>query len=292
VTLLDFVHPKRDVLIRRFEITNISAEPKEFGMMTFSEVTSTNPDISSSLFDFRNEALIQYRNSTYIGISSDSETMQFQLGNNAQDAAINTYLNGFDSIGMMKDAAVSWNLGRFEPNETKHFNLYICASDTLKNCKSLIKAVKQDGAASLLEDTELYWKGYLSSTKPLKCQNVVLTELYKRSLLVFKLMYDKKSGALLAAPELDEYFTKCGRYAYCWGRDAAFITTALDSCGLNDCVDNFYKWARDNGYCDNLTIDRKDENGNYEPDNCRWITLSENVARANMYTHRRKTKYI
>lgn len=37
----------------------------------------------------------------------------------------------------------------------------------------------------------------------------------------------------------------------------------------------FYEWALANGYSDNLTIDRIDVNGNYEPSNCRWITMKE-----------------
>lgn len=35
---------------------------------------------------------------------------------------------------------------------------------------------------------------------------------------------------------------------------------------------NFYKWAIANGYRDDLTIDRIEVNGNYEPKNCRWVS--------------------
>jgi hypothetical protein len=46
--------------------------------------------------------------------------------------------------------------------------------------------------------------------------------------------------------------------------------------------DEFYKWAMNNGYSDNLTIDRIDSDGNYCPNNCQWITKSENTTRANI----------
>lgn len=42
---------------------------------------------------------------------------------------------------------------------------------------------------------------------------------------------------------------------------------------------SFYDWAMSHGYKEGLTIDRIDNNGNYEPNNCQWLTKSENVAK-------------
>ena len=52
---------------------------------------------------------------------------------------------------------------------------------------------------------------------------------------------------------------------------------------------SFYEWSLNNGYVDKifceyrhlLSIDRIDVDGNYEPSNCQWITISENSAKGN-----------
>lgn len=57
--------------------------------------------------------------------------------------------------------------------------------------------------------------------------------------------------------------------------------------------DAFEKWAKENGYAENLTIDRKDNDKGYEPCNCHWVTMKEqnrNTRRTHYLTYNGQTK--
>jgi glucoamylase len=239
----DFVLPDRDILVRRFEITNTGCHDTDLGFVLYSSAVTTTPETSSTLFDFSLDALVHYRHGYYLSVSADREICQFQLGNNAVDSAVYTELKGYDSIGMMPDGALSWKLGLCKPGEKKVIHVHFCAAHSLKQAKRQAAWVRTANSGEIYENTRKYWEDFVGNLKKVHTGRAEIDALYKRTLLVFELMSDKKSGGLLAAPEIDEGFTRCGRYAYCWGRDAAFITGALDKCGLTEAVDRFYHWS-------------------------------------------------
>ena len=56
---------------------------------------------------------------------------------------------------------------------------------------------------------------------------------------------------------------------------------------------SFFIWSMNNGYAENLTLDRIDVNKGYSPDNCRWTTMkvqARNKTNSRMITYNGKTQ--
>ena len=64
---------------------------------------------------------------------------------------------------------------------------------------------------------------------------------------------------------------KNGKEFHCYGGRGITVCQEWEKS-----FESFKEWALANGYAENLTIDRINNDSNYSPENCRWITLSEN----------------
>jgi hypothetical protein len=65
------------------------------------------------------------------------------------------------------------------------------------------------------------------------------------------------------------YITSAINYSYYGGRGITICDEWINS------FQAFYDWAMSHGYQDDLTIDRIDNDGNYEPSNCHWTTVKK-----------------
>lgn len=240
--------PGEDLLVFDYRFTNTGVTPVTFSFYFYSSIqTEENPFYHTTRFHEGEDAIVHFRHDHYFSYTSANVCTAYQSGN-AWEATCEGRLNG-DDIQMAPDGAMEWTFEALAPGDYVTHTVYLAAAHRLDDSLQLLHRAKETGRAAWRERTAAYWVDTVASASACPINRPDLRDLYERSVLTMKLMADEKTGSIIAAPEFDERFSRCGGYAYCWGRDAAFIATALDRAGLTDMSTRFYEWtltAQDN----------------------------------------------
>lgn len=242
VESLHFAVPGHDLIVREYTFTNVSNQPASFSFVLHSSfLVSENHLYNTTLFNAANDSLVHFRHKYYFALSSANVCTQYQAGL-AWEAAQNGELDGKE-IDMRPDGALKWGIEQLAAGASVTIPVYIAAGHDEGSALSQMRTAKSKASSEWIAETTAYWRDYLAAATPCPIDDAEISDLYDRSLLMFKLMSDEQTGSIIAAPEFDEKFERCGGYSFCWGRDAAFITTALDKAGLSSLSVSFYAWT-------------------------------------------------
>lgn len=261
----DYVLPNKNVVVRTFKFN------KKLNLFMYSKLNSdVNKKVSSMVVD---NTLIQYCQEMYMATFSKNEIKKYQV-NNSKYAMQNGILNPEDYIGMSEDSAILYS-------DVNEITIYIALENNLKGVLELVNWCKMQEETLLYNSTKKYWDNYLKSFSNnvlLKSVNKIKEkEIIERTIYMYALVTNPETGAVLASPDIDENFERCGRYGYCWPRDALFINKALNILGLSKLTDKFYNvWARKAQLDSGLFEQRYYSNGELAPS---WgIQIDETAA--------------
>lgn len=243
IEIVDFVAASSDTLVRNFKIHNTGEMERDIRFLYYTSFQTHDSNLySSAYFDYESDTLVHYKHKYAFAIGSLNEIFQFTTLNSLEDA-MDGRLEGVESQ-TSDNGCISFMLENLRPRESRDVTIFISCGDGHNAAIEELNKMLALGYDKAFISTQNYWRNHLKSGREINISNKKIEDVYRRSLLVFKLLTDEANGAVAAGPEIDEDFGKCGGYGYCWGRDAAYIVTAFDKTGYTQASANFFKWAK------------------------------------------------
>ena len=243
----DFVLIKENILLKKYSFLNESKIDLNTQFYIHSELLSdTNNFVGCKIID---GGMMQYAHDfTFSTFAKGKDIIKHQINGSINNIK-RTEIHDKDYIGMSKDTSIAYEIGTIKPGEKKELEIAILIDENknISDIEDEIERVKRIDFEKEYINTKAYWRKYVKQHNGLKIKEPEnsyderIYEIYKRSILLFPLLTNAETGAIIASPEIDENFTKCGRYAYCWPRDAVFMTKAMDILKMNKETEKFYK---------------------------------------------------
>lgn len=243
----DFVTIRDDILVKKYTFMNIGSIELDVNFIIHSELLSDqNNFVGAMKID---TGMIQYAHDFSVAtFAKEKELLSYQINDSTK--TINTgKIYGKDYIGMSKDSSISYDIGKIKPGEKKELEICIYIDENKKTIQTVENEVERIKKVDLKKEytkTKSYWRKYvkehngLDLKEPESSYEEKIQDIYRRSILLFPLLTNQTTGGIIAGVEVDEDLTQCGRYAYCWPRDAVFIAKALDILKMTKETEKFY----------------------------------------------------
>ncbi len=243
----DYMMIKENVLVKKYIFLNDGKIDLDMDFYIHSQLlTDYNNHVGCKIIDC---GMLQYAHDFSFSTFAKSHNISKHQINGSKETINRGEIYDKDYIGMSNDTSICYDLGVIKPKEKKTLEICVLIGENknISEMENEVERVKKIDLNKEYTSTKTYWRKYVKShnglniKEPQNSYDEKIYEIYKRSILLFPLLMNSETGGIIASPEIDENFTQCGRYAYCWTRDAVFMTKALDILKMDKETEKFYK---------------------------------------------------
>ncbi len=243
----DYVLMKEDVLVKKYTFMNDAIIDLDIQFYIHAGfITDYNNMTSCKIVD---GGMLHYAHDYTISTFAKGYKLAKHQIHGSKDTIKRGEIYDKDYIGMSPEGSICYDIGLLKPGEKKEIYI-VCTIGENTNISKIedeIERLKRIDYSKEYSNVKAYWRKYvkdhngLNLKEPKNAYEEKIFEIYRRSILLFPLLTNQETGGIIASPEVDENLTQCGRYAYCWPRDAVFITKAMDILKMEKETEKFYK---------------------------------------------------
>lgn len=242
------VHPEHDALMIDVKMTNLKSTAIVCQLVTYAGFDiDYRKSGCTCFFDIETSTLIFFATDRYISTACDAPVSGFACEKSSlgkldlifQEANAGMFNSREYAVGQVS-GAFRHDFGQIDAGGATTQRMNICFGQSLEEIMILSSSIEKTKPS--IEEITAWWRTQYAHSQ-LGVGSTIARNVYDRSLITIRLLTDKGTGGIIAAPECDPDFRSCGGYGPCWPRDGAFIGHALDSCGHHDHARAFYDWA-------------------------------------------------
>ena len=253
VAVRSMVHHDRNVFLRTITVKNNLGEPSRLRLFSSQSYHILENNFANTAV--RDGPMMNhYKRDRFFIQSSKPVFDQFTTGisewrdrqgtwKDAEDGVLEGNIVSHGTV----DSTIGWTLPELQPGEASTVRFWVCVGRHFREAKDIQDWIRSRDLDSLYRESSRYWSsfsikaqshGHLSSYSSLPED---VRDAFSRSLLTVFCHIDR-GGSIIASCDSQIKQQGADYYTYCWPRDAAWVSMALDRAGYRYLCRNTYKF--------------------------------------------------